>query len=102
MSQGEKLEKIVKGKYEKPDKVWRKSPSKLEECKIYESATVMEDFDWNHINEHMLPLVGRNVFTQEKFGAAFGYMLKSYGEAWKKRKGKLDEYRKADGLPAKK
>ena len=87
---------MVKGKYEQPDKVWRKSPTKLEECKMYESATPMEEFDWNQINDHKLPLVSKKVFAQGKFEGAFKFMQEQYGAAWNERKAKLEEYRKVD------
>jgi len=82
-----KLEKIIKTKYENIDKIWRKPPLKIDECKLfYENKKLLEDIEISLSNFNLLPLISKKVFNQEKFENTFKIIYEKYGAKWNKSK----------------
>lgn len=75
----------MKGKYEFPQKIWRRSPTKLEECKQYNNINFLEDFNVLQINNQMLPLIPKSCFDQSKFDEALKYLKQKFENDWKER-----------------
>ncbi len=73
-------------KYEPLDKIWRKPPVKLEDCRQYESSTILEDFDPSLGAEHFMPLVSKKVFEKADFEASSNVLHELYGETSPKSK----------------
>lgn len=74
------MEKIKNSKYERIDKIWRKSPAKLEECKMYETCSVMETLNAETGIDYVMPVISRKAFDQVDFRAATEFMERMYGE----------------------
>eukprot|EP00831_Metopus_contortus_P005809 TRINITY_DN12193_c0_g1_i1.p1 TRINITY_DN12193_c0_g1~~TRINITY_DN12193_c0_g1_i1.p1 ORF type:complete len:268 (-),score=51.08 TRINITY_DN12193_c0_g1_i1:9-812(-) len=62
-----KLEKIHKAKYEPIERIWRKSPTTVEETKIYASPAFLEEITVKDLNSGILPVLSRNALSNEKF-----------------------------------
>lgn len=73
------MDKLIKGKYYPLDKVWRKSPTKQEECKIYESVGILEEFDIYSASEHIFPLVSKRALEKQIFEESSNIMADIYG-----------------------
>eukprot|EP00826_Nyctotherus_ovalis_P002215 TRINITY_DN10423_c0_g2_i2.p2 TRINITY_DN10423_c0_g2~~TRINITY_DN10423_c0_g2_i2.p2 ORF type:complete len:108 (+),score=41.18 TRINITY_DN10423_c0_g2_i2:99-422(+) len=65
-----KVEKIIKAKYEPLDKMWRKTPTELKDCKMYKSTEMMEEWNVEQVNKGQLPCVTRRVFEEGDFKEA--------------------------------
>lgn len=65
-----KVDKIVKGKYEPLDKMWRRTPAELNDCKVYGNTSVMEEWDVEQVNKGQLPCVTKRVFEEGDFRMA--------------------------------
>jgi len=77
------MEKIKNRKYERIDKIWRKAPIKLEECKLYEICTIMETFNSDNGIDNIMPIISEKVFDKINFQAAIQFMENVYGEEMK-------------------
>ncbi len=77
------MDKLINRKYEPIEKVWRKSPTKVEECKLYEQTPVMEDFDLPAPGDSIMPLVSKKVFEKFDFEESCRIMIEAYGKDMK-------------------
>ena len=73
------MDKLIKGKYFSVDKVWRKSPTKQEECKIYENTGILEDFDINSTSENIFPLVSKRALEKHNFEESSNIIAEIFG-----------------------
>ena len=63
------MDKIANRKYDRIDKIWRKSPSNLEECKLYENFAMMETFTPDTGMDYGMPWITNKVFDKIDFEA---------------------------------
>ena len=85
------MDKIANRKYDRIDKIWRKSPSKLEECKLYENFAMMETFTPDTGIDYVMPLISNKVFDQIDFEAATEAVEKMYTEDFKEIKARISD-----------
>ena len=73
-----KPDKIIKGKYEGLDKMWRPAPTEKKDCEMYKSTTILEDVDITQVPKGELPMISNRVFKQGNFKEADDLIEKSY------------------------
>jgi hypothetical protein len=76
----------MKQKFENIDKLWRRSPAKMEDQKIYTQSTFFEDTDPNALGVGMFPLISKKVFNNEKFKESSDVFVSIYGSEVKELK----------------